>query len=161
MSADAVAMGAGNGGGNGRKLRLLTLDDLDGRTRARRHADELRERLISERGGADRLDAMRLAYTSTWAAFTALIEDQLTRLFLGEPIDPARIATIANARRREGEMIGAPEPRDVTLSVADIAKEYARRAAVAQDSTSAPSAPSGATDAVERTSGHAKANGEP
>jgi hypothetical protein len=33
------------------KLRLLTLDDLDGRTRAKQRAEELRESLISERGG--------------------------------------------------------------------------------------------------------------
>jgi hypothetical protein len=161
MSADAAVMQAGNGG-DSRRLRLLTLDDLDGRTRAKRRAEELRERLIAERGGADRLDAMRLAYTGTWAAFSALIEDQLARLFLGEPIDPASIATIANARRREGEMIGAPEPRDVSVTVADIAREYAaRRAADAEDSLSPAVPTSTTTDNGERTSDAPAANGEP
>jgi hypothetical protein len=93
---------------------LLSLSDLDGRTRARQRAEELRERVISERGGADRIDCMRLAHAETWTVLTAIIEDQLTRYMLGDSIEPASIATLVNARRREGEVIGEPEPRDVT-----------------------------------------------
>jgi hypothetical protein len=96
------------------KARLLTLDDLDGRTRARQRADDLRERVICERGGADRIDALRMVHASTWAVLSAMIEDQLARVMLGEPIEPGAIATLVNARRREGEVIGAPDPRDVT-----------------------------------------------
>jgi hypothetical protein len=69
MQVDAAEVGPGYEGDGGRKLRLLTLKDLDGRTRARQRAEELRERVISERGGADRLDVIRVAHTDTWAAY--------------------------------------------------------------------------------------------
>src|SRR5262245_31023931 len=114
---DASTVQAGSNG-DGRKTRLLSIADLDGRTRARRRAEELRERVVSERGGADRMDALRLVHADSWAILTALIEDQIARLMLGEAVDPAGIATLINTRRREGEVIGSPEPRDVTPTLA-------------------------------------------
>ena len=62
MSVIAHAIDASRAAEGGRKLRLLTLDDLDGRTRAKQRAEELRERLMAERGGADRLDIMRTTH---------------------------------------------------------------------------------------------------
>jgi hypothetical protein len=46
-----------------------------------------------------------------------MIEDQMARYVLGEPIEPSNIATLVNTRRCEGEAIGQPEPRDVTPSI--------------------------------------------
>ena len=129
MAAVAHAMEAGSPAEGGRKLRLLTLDDLDGRTRARQRAEELRERLMAERGGADRLDVMRTTHASTWALLTSMIEDQMARFLLGDPVEPATIATLVNARRREGEVIGSPEARDVTPSLAEFTHTIARSAA--------------------------------
>jgi hypothetical protein len=117
MQADGGTIDAGSRINGGHKLRLLTLDDLDGRTKARQRAEELRERLIAERGGIDRLDVMRRAHTNTWSMLTVMIESEMARYALGEPIEPANVATLINARRREGEVIGAPEPRDVTPSL--------------------------------------------
>jgi hypothetical protein len=105
------------------KLRLLTLDDLDGRTRAKQRAEELRESLISERGGIDRLDVMRVAHTASWAILTAMIEDQCARFLMGEAVEPSAIATLINARRREGEVIGEPEPRDITPDLHEYLRE--------------------------------------
>ena len=127
MQAEAAAMQSGNGGDSGRKLRLLTLADLDGRTRARQRAEELRERVISERGGPDQIDVMRAAHTDTWALLTAMIEDLMARYILGEPIEPSSVATLINARRREGEAIGEPTPRDV--SPPDVDRYLAHRRA--------------------------------
>ena len=102
------------------KIRLLTLGDLDGRTRARQRAEELREHLISERGGAGQIDIMRMAHIDTWTVMTAIIEDQLTRYMRGDPtVEMTSVATQVNARRREGEVIGEPEPRDVTPSLSE------------------------------------------
>ncbi len=103
MSASAAAVDAESRTEGGRKLRLLTLEDLDGRTRARQRADQLRERLMAERGGADRLDIMRTTHASTWALLTSMIEDQMARFLLGDPVEPATIATLVNARRREAK----------------------------------------------------------
>jgi hypothetical protein len=68
---------------------------------------------------------MRTAHASTWAILTALIEDKLARVIVGEPVDLTEVATLINARRREGEAIGEPEPRDITDTVESIAADLA------------------------------------
>jgi hypothetical protein len=130
MAIDTVQVEAKKATDKAGKIRLLTLDDLDGRTRARQRAEELREHLISERGGAGQIDIMRMAHIDTWTVMTAIIEDQLTRYMRGDPtVEMTSVATQVNARRREGEVIGEPEPRDVTPSLG----EYLA-AAIDQDS---------------------------
>lgn len=114
MSLDTGAVQGGKGTDGDRKQRLLSLRDLDGRTRAKQRAEDLRGRIIAERGGCERMDAMRLAYIDSWAWLTALIEHQMAKVILGEAVNPADVATLINARRREGEAIGGPTPRDVT-----------------------------------------------
>lgn len=131
MRADAVAIGATHGGNAGRKVRLLSLDDLDGRTRARQRAEELRERLMVERGGPDRLDVMRTTHASTWAILSTMIEDQMARFLMGDPVEPAAVATLINARRREGEVLGEPAPRDVTPSIDRFVESIANAKAAA------------------------------
>jgi len=100
------------------KMRLLTLDDLDGRTRAAQRTLELSDRLLIERGGIESTGELRKAITRGVALLTTMIEDAATRWLSGEAVDPASIATLLNARRRDAELIGIdPEPRDVTPSV--------------------------------------------
>lgn len=130
MQADTLTIDAGSRANGGHKLRLLTIDDLDGRTRARQRADELRERLLAERGGADRLDILRTTHASTWALLSSMIEDQMARFLLGEPVQPSEIATLINVRRREGEVLGEPEPRNVTPSIVEYAADIAARKTV-------------------------------
>jgi hypothetical protein len=119
MAADGSPIAAKRGTEPGAKLRLLTLADLDGRTTAARRAEELRDRVLSERGGAARVDVVRRVHTESWAIMSALIEDQLARLLRGEAIELYDVTRLVNARRREGEVIGQPEPRDVTPTVHD------------------------------------------
>src|SRR5262245_19284200 len=120
-------MSAANDANGGRKIRLLTLDDLDGRTRARQRAEELRTRVVAERGGADRLDIMRTTHASTWSILSTMIEHEMARFLLGEPVEPSAIATLVNARRREGEVIGEPDPRDVTPSISEFITDLEAR----------------------------------
>jgi hypothetical protein len=55
-----------------------------------------------------------------------MVEDAAARWLNGEPVDPAGIATLLNARRRDAELIGIdPEPRDVTPDPLEYAKRYA------------------------------------
>jgi hypothetical protein len=97
------------------KTRLLSLADLDKRTAAAREAIELRDRLLDERGGADRMSALSLALVDSVATLTAMIGDAQARWLRGEPVDPGTLATLINARRREAELVGInPEPLDVT-----------------------------------------------
>lgn len=97
------------------KTRLLSLADLDKRTTAARQAVELRDSLLAERGGADRMSVLSLALVDSVATLTAMISDAQARWLRGDPIDPATLATLINARRREAELVGInPGPLDVT-----------------------------------------------
>jgi hypothetical protein len=106
----------------GRKTRLLTLADLDGRTRAASRAFELSDRLLNERRPAGEL---RKAITRDVALLCVMIEDAAARWLAGEPIDPSAIATLLNARRRDAELIGIdPELKNVTPDPLAYAAEY-------------------------------------
>jgi hypothetical protein len=90
----------------------MSLADLDGRTRAASRAFELSDRLLNERRPAGEL---RKAITRDVTLLTCMIEDQAARWLAGEPVDPAGIATLLNARRRDAELIGVdPEPKDIS-----------------------------------------------
>jgi len=97
------------------KNKLLTIEDLDQRTKAAQKASDFRDRLISERGGADRLSLLRKSMIGTLAVLNSMIEDGLARWIDGQEIDHAALLSLINARRREAELIGLdPEPKDVT-----------------------------------------------
>ncbi len=116
----------------GGKARLLTLDDLDKRTKAAQRAFELRDNLVSERGGAEHMSSLRYIFTCSTAVLSAMIEDLNTRWLRGEPVDPSSIATLLNARRREAEVIGIdPAPRDVTPTLAEYLAQRAQEKAEA------------------------------
>jgi hypothetical protein len=97
------------------KNKLLTIDDLDQRTKAVQKAADFRDKLISERGGVDRLSLLRQSMIGTLAVLNSMIEDGLARWMAGEEIDHAALLSLINARRREADLIGIdPEPKDVT-----------------------------------------------
>src|SRR5690242_19618685 len=88
------------------KVRALTLDDLDRRTKAAQGALEMHDRLVAERGGAEQMGVLRYEMTRTVAVLSAMIQDQQVRWLKGEPIEPATIATLVNTRQREAQAIG-------------------------------------------------------
>ena len=96
------------------RVRLLTLSDLDGRTRAARRAQEVLETIISERGGRDRLNLVQLKSAESYAVLTAMIDGIGAGWLGGEGVDAAAYSTLLNARRREHQTMGGPEPRDIT-----------------------------------------------
>jgi hypothetical protein len=103
---------------DGGKSRLLTLEDLDKRTRAAQRAFDIHDRLVAERGGPESMSVLRYSLTRSVAVLSAMVEDVQARWLRGEKIDPAAIATLLNARRREAELIGLdPELKDVTPSI--------------------------------------------
>lgn len=105
------------------KIRLISLDSLDGRTKAAQRAMELRDKALSERGGTDALDAVRAVHLESWAVLSALVEDMLCRALQGEPVEPSAIGTLINSRRREAEALGMPAPRDITPDLSEYIKE--------------------------------------
>ena len=98
-------------------MRLLSLDDLDKRTTAARQAFEFRDRLVSERGGEERMGTLKLAMLDSVALLSAMIKDAEIRWLKGDKVDLSELATLLNARRREAQLIGLEgDPRDVTPS---------------------------------------------
>lgn len=98
----------------GGKVRLLSFDDLDRRTKPYQQAVEFRDELISERGGESSLDALSIRIIEDVAITSAMIRDAQVRWLKGEQIGIGEIATLLNSRRRDAEMIGGPTPRDIT-----------------------------------------------
>ena len=100
------------------KLRLLTLDQLDHRTAAAKRCRDLIAAIELDLGGSDRLSTGERQIIQRAAITGAVLEDIETRWLAGEPIDPARYATLGNAQRRLLETIGLRRrARDVTPSV--------------------------------------------
>jgi hypothetical protein len=106
------------------KIQLMTLDDLDRRTKAGQRAFEFHDRLVSERGGSESMGVLRYAMTRSVAVLSAMIEDAQARWLLGEPVSLTDLATLLNARRREAEKIGIdPDPKDITPDLQDILRD--------------------------------------
>jgi hypothetical protein len=101
MQPDAAAIEAGSLP-NSRaiaagKLRLVTLDRLDGRTLAARRANELADAFEAELGtvsGTQRLAVRRAAM------LVAIAEDVAARQLAGETIDLDQVIRASNAARR-------------------------------------------------------------
>lgn len=111
---DAEEVSPRKGADAPKTVRLLTLADLDGRTRAAKRANEVLETVISERGGRDRLNMVQLKSAEAYAVLTAMIEGIGAGWLDGQKVDANEYATLLNARRREQQVMGGPEPRDVT-----------------------------------------------
>jgi hypothetical protein len=91
---------------SGKRLRLLTLDHIDGRCRAAKRTRELIAALELEAGGAAALTASEREMVKRAAITGALIEDLEARWIAGETIDPLVLATLGNAMRRMLTAVG-------------------------------------------------------
>lgn len=111
------------------KVSLLSISDLDGRTNAAKTARAMRRDIIADLGGEDELSAIERALVDSVAISTAIIEDAQVRWLKGEPgVNLTEITTIANARRRDMQLLGVKrQMRDVTPSLdAYIASTYGK-----------------------------------
>ena len=117
MSADTAEVRVGNGG---EKVRLLTLNDLDKRTRAYERTAALIEAIEEDAGGHDQLTTGQRQIIQRIALTCALAEHLEARWLSGEEIDPVLYCTLANAQKRLLESVGLRRvPRDVTPSLTD------------------------------------------
>jgi hypothetical protein len=110
--------------GNGRgKLRLLTRDDLDGRTRARKHFDTIATGIIADLGGEDRLTTIQRLLIEALAGCSLTLADINTRAMRGEPVDLVAYTTAVSSLVRIISRLPAGRvARDVTPSVKDYLK---------------------------------------
>ena len=118
LAIDAPEVLAGSTGGAGPKARLLTLADLDGRTRAAQAVSKTMSAIASDLGGNEHLSTGEQQIIKRVALTGAMLEDMAARWLLGEPVDPALYATLSNAERRLLETVGLKRrARDVTPSL--------------------------------------------
>lgn len=81
------------------RVQLMTLDDLDHRSKAYRKAQALYNE-IAEAYGPD-LDFQQRQLASSVALLTAWIEDIAVRSFIGEKVNKDTAAVLINTRRKE------------------------------------------------------------
>jgi hypothetical protein len=110
------------------RVRLLTLDELDGRTSAARLVRELIASIENDLGGADALTEGQRQLVQRAAVLGAMIEDSETRWIGGAEFDAAAYLAQINAQRRVLATIGLERrARNVTPSIG----EYLRSSATA------------------------------
>lgn len=141
MALDGAEIEGGRGqetpSNKGSKTRLLTLEDLDARTRARKRAEETRQSLIDDlgAGGLSRADLIRIKQC---ALMDAVIEDMQVRAVKGDGIDRgdrATLATLVNTFSRHLESLSARstgkaqrkpdslDARDIARAILDILQD--------------------------------------
>jgi hypothetical protein len=95
LGPDAPATPAGNGSGalaiptgnDKSKIRLLTRESLDGRTRARRQFDQLVASIEDDLGGWRKLTTIERTLIEAYASAAITLENLNAHLLLGEAID--------------------------------------------------------------------------
>src|SRR5438445_9375067 len=140
LDADTREMQTGSASGASPKAKLLTLSDLDGRTRAAQMVSKTIAAIEGDLGGGDHLSTGEQQIIKRVALTGAMLEDMAARWLLGQPVDPALYATLSNAERRLLETVGLKRvSRDVTPNLASYLS--ARSAQAAQDSSNRSAAP--------------------
>lgn len=103
-----------NGGSGGERLRLRTIDSLDGRTASARRARDLVAGLEEDAGGSEHISVATKQLVQRAAILGALIEDFEARWLGGQQIDVAELLMAVNCQRRVLATLGLErKARDV------------------------------------------------
>ena len=103
IPADGPAVPTGNGRG---KVRLLTRQNLDGRTKARKQFDAVVEGIASDLGGEAHLTTVQRHLVEAFAGCAVVVHVINARLLLGQPIDVSEAAQAVSSLVRLAQRIG-------------------------------------------------------
>lgn len=92
--------------GNGRKLKLLTRDALDGRTQAARLWDQLTADIEADLGGRSELSMIERTLVQAYVSAALTMQNLNTRLLLGEEIDFSQHSQCVSAMTRVASRLG-------------------------------------------------------
>lgn len=121
MQAEGAELNGKSKPKGGKKLRLLTLADLDSRTRAAKHALALRNGFLSDLGGEDQATVAEQELAQRASVLGAMLEDQEARWLRGEGVELTEYATLVNAQRRVLSDIGLERrAKDITPSLREV-----------------------------------------
>jgi hypothetical protein len=103
----------------GKKVRWLSLSDIDGRTAAARAVRALIADIEADLGGVDRMSAGERAIAARAALGTAMLQHMESVWLSGRPIDIAQYSTLTNSVARSFKMLGLERrAKDVVPSLA-------------------------------------------
>ena len=96
------------------KTRLLSLADLDNRTKAAQIAQETKAAIIADLGGEDRLSTLEVLQAEHAAMSAAVLRDHHVRWLKGEQVDVAAMVSVQNVFNRTAAALGTTRrPKDV------------------------------------------------
>jgi|SRR6516162_1237017 len=125
---DGPVMATGNGRG---KLRLLTRQSLDGRTKASKEFDAVVAGIASDLGGEARLTTVQRHLVEAFAGCVVVVHDINARLLLGQSIDIGEASQAVSSLVRLASRIGIGRRMlDVTDLTDHIAKKIEANEAV-------------------------------
>jgi hypothetical protein len=117
IPAAAPVIARGNGRG---KVRLLTRQSLDGRTRARKQFDSIASGIAADLGGEDRLTTVQKHLVEAFAGCAVVVHDINARLLLGQPIDLTEASQACSTLVRLASRIGVSRrAKNITPALAD------------------------------------------
>jgi hypothetical protein len=100
------------------KVRLVSMDQIDRRTKAAQLALEAKQSIIADLGGLDQLSTLERLACEHAAMASAVTADAYARWLKGEEIALTEIATVQNAFLRVASSLGfARRAKDVTKSI--------------------------------------------
>jgi hypothetical protein len=173
MQADASAVDAGPRsdaapkGTNG-KVRLLSVADLDGRTKAAQRARATNDEVLADLGGAENLSTLERLAASHVSIADAMITDFGVRWLRGDPVDSTIFATLVNTFNRSAAALGWTRrakdvtPRDDVSEWIEGRLASKRRGAgeAASDAAAEATSEGGATsEATNESQGHSECAG--
>jgi hypothetical protein len=139
LASDAAEIQPGRSAAAAPKAKLLTLADLDGRTRAAQMVGRTIAAIEGDLGGNDHLSTGEQQIIKRAALTGAMLEDMAARWLLGEPVDPALYATLSNAERRSLEAVGLKRrARDITPTLREYLATSHAKPVASHPSTNQP-----------------------
>lgn len=97
-----------------RKVRLLDLNNLDGRTIVARSVRRMTKQMIDDLGGEESVTAMQRIVVQNISVLSAMIEDQAAKYCRGMEVDLSAYSALVAQQRRLLAEIGIIRPPDVT-----------------------------------------------
>ena len=88
------------------KVQLVTMDDLDRRTKAAQQAVATKDAIMADLGGKGRLSTLERIMCENAAMSAAVLRDAHVRWMQGEPVPVSEIATLENTFNRTAQALG-------------------------------------------------------
>jgi hypothetical protein len=99
------------------KVRLVTMQDLDRRTKAAQIALETKDAIMADLGGEDRLSTLEKIMVENAAMSAAVLRDAHVRWMQGKPVPVSELATLENTFNRTAQALGLSRRAKDVMSI--------------------------------------------